>query len=313
MLTIPEDFLKEEEREGFLVPELMKRSWAAELLMLDELREFFGKHGLTWFAEMGTMLGAVRHRGFIPWDDDIDIGMPRPDYMKLQELAANGQLPEPLRLKSFYLQDEFDQLHSVLSNSRADRLEWDEDRMERYCGCPFIVSIDIFPFDYIQRDPQLAKLQKLLYNMAHVMAFSYDSVFGSERNPEREQKYETDLHTLEQYCQIVLDYDAPVKPQLFRLADKIAMQCQESNAEFFDYFPRRVIDVDLPLRRMEWYRTLIMQPFEMTEVPVPHRWEETLVTIYHENWQTPRRGSAEHGYPFYASQLEYFKLSGHSL
>ena len=60
-----------------------------ELEMLKFIDEVCKKEGLRYFLCGGTLLGAVRHHGFIPWDDDIDIFMPRPDYEKLIELTKD--------------------------------------------------------------------------------------------------------------------------------------------------------------------------------------------------------------------------------
>ena len=59
----------------------------AQLEMLDTFAEFCDAHGLVYYLSGGTLLGAVRHKGFIPWDDDIDVNMPRPDFEKLLELT----------------------------------------------------------------------------------------------------------------------------------------------------------------------------------------------------------------------------------
>ena len=60
--------------------------------MLDQLVEYLSRHQLRYYLVGGTLLGAVRHKGFIPWDDDIDIGMPRSDYEKLIEKVCNSEM-----------------------------------------------------------------------------------------------------------------------------------------------------------------------------------------------------------------------------
>ena len=57
-----------------------------QIELLDFFADFCDKHGLKYWLDCGTMLGAVRHKGFIPWDDDIDLGMPREDYNKFIDL-----------------------------------------------------------------------------------------------------------------------------------------------------------------------------------------------------------------------------------
>ncbi len=68
-----ENFYEDEVRTGFYVPSLMKRNWVSELEILGEIDKICKKYGLQWFMCFGTLRGAVRHKGFIPWDDDIDI------------------------------------------------------------------------------------------------------------------------------------------------------------------------------------------------------------------------------------------------
>lgn len=308
MISFEESFFQEEMREGFQVPSLMKRTWAAQMKILSQLQDFFHEHTLRYFAEMGTLLGAIRHHGFIPWDDDLDIAMPREDYMKLQELAQ--ELPAPLRLKSFYVQEDFGEFHSVVSNCRETRLSWDEERMEQYFGCPFIVGVDIFPFDYLPKEPDRRRLQKLLYSMAHGLAYSYDEVFGEKRDTERTMKYEKDLHALEGYCQIVFDYDKPIRRQLFMLGDRIAMQCEAKDAEDFDYHIRFAgLPDDALMRKEEWYRELVPVEFESMQIMAPKEFEKVLETIYGE-WKVPVNVMGSHDYPFYRNQVEFFELAG---
>ena len=98
-MEFPKEFFLDEVREGFYVPAMMKRAWAAELEILVEIDKICEKHKLHYYIDYGTLLGAVRHKGFIPWDDDIDIMMFRHDYEIFSEVAQ-AELPEELLFHS---------------------------------------------------------------------------------------------------------------------------------------------------------------------------------------------------------------------
>lgn len=90
---LPASFFKEEVRCGFLVTQERKKVWAVLLDLMVLFDSICKKHQLKYSLYSGTMLGAVRHHGFIPWDDDVDITMPREDYEKLLQLESefNGR------------------------------------------------------------------------------------------------------------------------------------------------------------------------------------------------------------------------------
>ena len=78
------DIDRDEMRDGYLVTSHRKELWNVQINLINEFARICQKHNLRWFAYAGTLLGAARHEGFIPWDDDIDIAMFRPDYEKFK-------------------------------------------------------------------------------------------------------------------------------------------------------------------------------------------------------------------------------------
>ena len=83
----------------------LKEIQKEELKILETTVKFLDEHNLEYYLCSGTLLGAVRHKGFIPWDDDIDIAMPRPDYDKLLELAKHERISNNMRIVSWDLKN----------------------------------------------------------------------------------------------------------------------------------------------------------------------------------------------------------------
>ena len=112
-----------------------------ELDMVKEFLKICEKHNLKYFMAGGTFLGAVRHKGFIPWDDDVDLGMYRDDYEKFLDIAKR-ELPYPYEVHTYRNCKEHHYYFSHIIDVRYKvRRMGSLDKREEY------VWIDIFPYD----------------------------------------------------------------------------------------------------------------------------------------------------------------------
>ena len=176
MISFPEEFFLEEERCGFTISAKMKKAWAIQLTVLDKIMEIAGKNGISLWADYGTLLGAVRHKGYVPWDDDIDICLMREDYMKLLYLLRDN-LPESYRVRSFYTTESYVQPKGFVSN-RA-HIDIGKDPLEKeltkaFWDCPFVAGVDLYPLDYAPADNKLWESYRQIYIAVYDLAWNMD-------------------------------------------------------------------------------------------------------------------------------------------
>ncbi len=302
-LQFPPEFFKREERSGHMVGELMKRTWAAELEMLAHVDEICQKYGLTYYAYWGTLLGAVRHNGFIPWDDDLDIAMRREDYNKFLEVAPK-ELPAGYQILNNYVQ-EWDNSITKISNSK--KIDFGADYMERFHNCPFAVGIDIFPLDYIPRDEQAASEQKELLTFignitSVVVGRKEEAAAGAsvEELAEYDQVLAESLADLEQVCGIRFDYSRSILQQLNILFDQISgMFTADESDEITNYYKYLINGYVLDKRCFE---AVVRIPFENIMISTPIGYDIVLKKAY-GNYMVPRKYTPAHGEIYFREQI----------
>lgn len=291
MIKFPNDYFQKEVREGFEVASMMKRAWAGQLEVLQVIREICEKHDIKWFADYGTLLGAVRHKGFIPWDDDMDIGMTRDQLNKFIHYAKD-ELPKGYKLLCMDLEPEYDSLIVRVVNSTS--VSMDAERMEKFHGCPYVLGIDIFPLDYLSRNPRERALHLELVN---IILGAADCVTSPEMPKEEVEAY---IAQVEELLNTKIDRTRPLKTALLSMVEKLSSIFGPEDSDEVTGIWRLIWQKDFVFRK-EWFTDLIELPFETVTVPAPANYHEVLRLKMGEDYMTPIRVET-HNYPFYKKQ-----------
>lgn len=293
-----ESYFNEENREGFLISSDMKRAWAAQLEVLEEVKRVCNALDIKFFADWGTLLGVVRHHGFIPWDDDMDIAMLRTDYMRF--LAEAPTLLERFyEIKSVYNDPEDDMVKARIINGR--HMSFEKDFLEKFHGCPYVVGIDIFPIDNITDNKKAldAQLEQLRFLLKTASSIPECAPYGDDVIELAKRIEKTfDMH---------IDYNNRLCHELKKIYDIVCAQYSHENtrevcsmidfAEGWDYHAKR-----------EWYENICDMEFENTTIPVPIGYDELLRIKYGDDYMTPKNVGSSHDYPFYNKQIDGLRV-----
>lgn len=295
-------FFDEETLEGFTVSRLMKRTWAAELELLKLVIDICNRNGLEYFADWGTLLGAVRHKGFVPWDDDIDICMKREDYDRLTEILPQ-ELPRGFRAVGVYTENSAPFIIDTMQlRVLAYRGDWERNEYMRFLhGYPFeYIAIDVFPLDVVPCNTKDYELQNQLITMAQ-------SIYTLWEQLREEKGLKDALKRFGRQCDVKIPFHLPEKEQkvfLLRTIDALSALYQGEDGDrlaehaFAHRNPRYVM-------KKEWYESAVMMPFENLDIAVPCGYDEVLTAKY-GNYHEMSRDRGGHGYPFYKDMEKSF-------
>lgn len=300
MKEISMDFFRDEVRNGFFIPTAVKQAWAAQLQVLDVIETICRKHDITYFADWGTILGTVRHGGYVPWDDDMDICMKREDYTRFKE-AAKTELPKDFRIHDYEHQEDHWLFLSRVANSV--HINFEPEHMKQFHNFPYIAGIDIFVLDYLYKDEQQEKQR--CEEVKHIIAVADSIIAGEIVQPVKEANL---IQLEEKYHKTFnrkLD-NRHMGIELYRLAEEqMARVPKEESDRMAQIFPWGLLGNRGQDR--EYYEKFVRLPFENTTMPVPADYHRILSGKYHDYFKIHKAWSG-HDYPYFEGQRKNLQV-----
>lgn len=183
-----ENFLEPEIRCDYEVTAKTKRIWKVQLDMLEEFMRICEKHGLKWQMNGGSLLGVVRHQGYIPWDDDIDVVMPRKDYDIFNKIAA-AELPPHMSLENAWKNPADFGFQTRIRNNNTAQV--DPHRLKRRPIPNLGIFIDILPLDEVPENMEeriqflekyISRCYQITYSRRRLANGLWDAIKTADRS-----------------------------------------------------------------------------------------------------------------------------------
>ncbi|MBP5260569.1 MAG: LicD family protein [Clostridiales bacterium] len=240
--------------------------------LIVKLDKLCSEIGVKYYVMYGSLIGAIRHKGFIPWDDDFDVIMMRPDYDRFVAYCREHQAElMPLKLLNKDTTDNYPYNISRFSDT-SYRME-----KEGVSDTEMGLFIDVYVFDGIGNDPQAAvkKLarKKKIYNLC-----TYFSYYKVKDATNKGFAYQITKNILFLYAKNKSPY------VFFKKFDKLAGLYDYDSSE---YIGEIVWDSYITPFRKEWFADTVRVPFESIEVPVPVGYDQVLHAEYGDYMQLP--------------------------
>ena len=290
--------LEPETRSGFRVTKSIKKLWAVQLDLVEQLDRVCKKYNLKYSLCGGSLLGAIRHDGFIPWDDDIDLCMTRPNFDRLLKIidAHPDEFPAPYFLQTS-LNDNLFRPHAQLRNSNTTAiLETDKN-----LDCNQGIFIDIFVFDKIPDSNLARKIFFARTKLCHKLLVNYH------------HRHEPPASSLNRFTRFFVRFFFKlISFKSFYLHfDRLCKKYQNrTTKECSDVmFSIKLKEDILPVNT---YKNLTTHKFEHFTLPIPKNYDEVLTKMYGD-YMAPVKGTQTHSidildtdkpYTYYLKRLQ---------
>lgn len=259
----------------------MEKLWAVELEITRHILDVCHRHGLKIWADWGTLLGTVREKGFIPWDEDVDLMMMREDYEKLIKLA-DTEFCHPFFLQTVHTDRQYYRGHAqVRYHGTTAILPYDVDQAFHQG-----IFVDIFVYDNIpdqkgrrwKRSLFKARWAQKCLQTAYYKRFNLKEPFTSVK-----------FIIAKTACFLFGSMN------IYRIYERQITRWNKTDCRCVACPSFDLKQIERETREKSWYDKTIYMPFEDIEMPVPEGYHNVLVSLYGNDYMTPRKASSEHG------------------